>query len=179
MTNLSEELIESKTIYQGNIVTVLLDTVSLPNNKVASREVVRHPGAVCILAITDEDNVVLVNQYRHPCGSEVLEIPAGKLDIAGESPEQCAYRELAEETPYTAQSMQLIQGFYTAPGFCDEYMYLYRAHNLSANNTALADEDEFVEIVTLSKTAAWAAIREQRIKDAKTLIALQHWLLEA
>lgn len=178
LTDLSEQLLDSKTLFEGKIVTVLIDTVSLPNGQSATREVVRHPGAVCILAISPDDKVILVNQYRHPCGCEVLEIPAGKLDIQGEQPEQCAFRELSEETPYTAKSMELIQGFYTAPGFCDEYMYLYRAGGLSMDSTAQADEDEFVQTVMLSKDEAKQAIREQRIKDAKTLIALQHWLLE-
>ncbi len=176
--NLTEKLSDSKTIFVGNIVTVLIDTVTLPNGQSATREVVRHPGAVCILATTPEDQVILVNQYRHPCGKEVLEVPAGKLDVQGEQPEQCAFRELSEETPYTARGMELIQGFYTAPGFCDEYMYLYRAHGLNMNSTAQADADEFVQTVMLSKAEAKQAIREQRIVDAKTLIALQHWLLE-
>lgn len=178
LVNLSEKLTDSKTIFTGNIVTLLVDTVTLPNGQSATREVVRHPGAVCILAINHEAKVILVNQYRHPCASEVLEIPAGKLDVQGEQPEQCAFRELAEETPYTATGMELIHGFYTAPGFCDEYMYLYRATGLKMDSTAQADEDEFVQTVLLSKEETKQAIREQRIKDAKTLIALQHWLLE-
>ncbi len=177
--NLHETLLDSKTLFEGKIVTVLLDTVELPNGKSATREVVRHPGAVCILAITPEDQVILVNQYRHPCAKEILEIPAGKLDVQGEQPEQCALRELSEETPYTARGLELIQGFYTAPGFCDEYMYLYRAHGLHQNSTAQADEDEFVQTVLLSKEEAKQAVLEQRIIDAKTLIALQHWFLES
>ncbi|WP_159990998.1 NUDIX hydrolase [Pelistega ratti] len=179
---MADHLIEtphsSTEIFHGNIIHVFKDTVKLPNGKIAPREVVRHPGAVAVLAITEEDKVILVQQYRHACGKVLLEVPAGKLDIQGESPERCAFRELAEETPYTATSMTLLYTFYTAAGFCDEKMYLYQAHGLTKNSQAKADEDEFVEQVYLSKEEVREALKQQKIQDSKTLIALQHWLAQ-
>ncbi|MFV9474569.1 NUDIX hydrolase [Advenella sp. RU8] len=174
---LVEILKESRPVFSGAVVKLSVDTVELPNGKQATREVVRHCGAVCVLAVNADDKVVLVKQFRHPVGDVLLEIPAGKMDMDGESPEQCAYRELAEETPYTAQSMRLIQKFYTAPGFCDELMYLYEAMGITENSELETDEDEFVQTVLLSRQEVRQAIQDRSIQDAKTLIALQNWLL--
>lgn len=175
--DLVEVLKESRPVFAGNVVRLMVDTVQLPNGRQATREVVRHCGAVCVLAVNDEDKVVLVKQFRHPVAGVLLEIPAGKLDVEGEAPELCAFRELAEETPYTAQSMTLVQKFYTAPGFCDELMYLYEARSLTENSELKADEDEFVQTVLLGREQVKQAIKDRSIQDAKTLIALQSWLL--
>lgn len=175
---LTETLQDSAFIFEGKIIKVTVDTVVLPNGKTATREVVRHCGAVAVLAITPEDKVVLVKQFRHPTGGTLLEIPAGKLDVDNEPPEQCAYRELAEETPYTAGGMTLIHTFYTAPGFCDELMYVYRAEGVRQDSTLNTDDDEFVQTLLLSREQVCDAIAHQQIRDAKTLIALQSWLLE-
>ncbi|MGO1767959.1 ADP-ribose pyrophosphatase [Advenella sp. S44] len=175
---LTETLQESAFIFEGKIIKVTVDTVILPNGKTASREVVRHCGAVAVLAVTPEDKVILVRQYRHPVGSPLLEIPAGKLDVENEPPEQCAYRELAEETPYTAGGMTLIHTFYTAPGFCDELMYLFRAEGVRQDSSLNADDDEFVQTVLLSREEVRQAISRQEIRDAKSLVALQSWLME-
>ncbi len=99
---LREQLLSSKRVFDGQLIQVSVDTVQLPNGKTGRREVVRHPGAVAVLAINAENKVILVEQFRHAGGEILLEVPAGKLDISGEPPEQCAFRELAEETPYTA-----------------------------------------------------------------------------
>lgn len=175
--DLTETTLNSQPIFSGKVIHVFLDQAQLPNGKTATREVVRHPGAVAILAITEEQKVILVEQYRYPCGEILLEIPAGKLDVQGEAPEQCAFRELAEETPYTAQQMNLLYTFYTAAGFCDERMYLYQAQGLRPNSQSTADEDEFVRTVLLSKEETKLALRTGKIRDSKTIIALQHWLL--
>ena len=173
---LTETQVASRAIFDGHIIKVSVDTVTLPNGKQATREVVRHPGAVAVLAINGANEVILVRQFRHACGTELLEIPAGKLDIAGEDPSHCAQRELAEETPYTAQSMRLIHTFYTAAGFCDEKMYLYVADGIVKNSTTAADEDEFVELVTMDREQVQEALQHNRIQDGKTLVALYHWL---
>ncbi|NOL48823.1 NUDIX hydrolase [Pelistega europaea] len=175
--NLTETTLSSQAIFKGRIISVSLDQAQLPNGKTASREVVRHPGAVAILAVTDEQKVILVEQYRYPCGEVLLEIPAGKLDVHGEPPVQCAFRELAEETPYTAKDMTLLYTFYTAAGFCDELMYLYQAHGLTADSQASTDEDEFVRTVYLSRDEVQEALQSGKIRDSKTIIALQYWLL--
>ena len=176
--DLTETLQDSTFIFEGKIIKVTVDTVILPNGKTATREVVRHCGAVAVLAITPEDKVILVKQFRHPTGGPLLEIPAGKLDVENEPPEQCAYRELAEETPYTAGGMTLIHSFYTAPGFCDELMHIFRAEGVRKDSSLNADDDEFVQTVLMSREDVRNAIAHQQICDAKTLVALQSWLLE-
>ena len=175
---LTETKQASQAIFDGHIIKVSVDTVTLPNGKTATREVVRHPGAVAVLAVTEHNEVILVRQYRYACGTELLEIPAGKLDILGEDPVHCAYRELAEETPYTAQSMRLIHTFFTAAGFCDEKMYLYVADGIAKNSTVDADEDEFVELVTMNREQVQQALVTNQIQDGKTLVALYHWLAQ-
>lgn len=173
---LQETLVSSQAIFDGKIIKVSVDTVNLPNDKTATREVVKHPGAVAVLAITENQEVILVRQYRHACNTELLEIPAGKLDVHGEDPSECAFRELAEETPYTAQSMHLIHTFYTAPGFCDEKMYLYVATGIVKNSLAAPDEDEFVELVKMNRDQVHNALQNNHVTDGKTLVALYYWL---
>lgn len=172
----TEKLLTSNEIFNGNVLRMTLDTVRLPNGKEATREVVHHPGAVCILAQTADNRLVLVRQYRHACKEHLLEIPAGKLDVAGEDPAACALRELAEETPYTANSVDLLFEFYTCAGFCSEKMFLFQAALLYENSTLSTDEDEFLDVLLLNKHEVQAALKEGKIRDAKTLIAVQHWL---
>ncbi|MBR6027210.1 MAG: NUDIX hydrolase [Neisseriaceae bacterium] len=172
----AETKLNSSTILQGKVLHVCVDEVKLPNGNSATREVVHHPGAVAVLAITNDEKIILVEQYRYACSQTLLEIPAGKLDIQGESPQQCALRELAEETPYTAKSVELIYTFYTSAGFSDEKLYLYQAHDLCKNSTARADEDEFLRLVMMDKKEAADALNNGRILDVKTIVAMQYWL---
>lgn len=174
--NLTETQLASEPIFDGKFVKIARDTVSLPNGNQASRVVIRHPGAACVLALTDADEVVLVRQWRYATAQALLELPAGKLD-AGEDPAVCAARELEEETPYRARSVRLLHTFYTAPGFCDEKMYLYAAEGVRADSRRSPDPDEFVETVLMSRGEVRRALTEDRIRDAKTLIGLQYWLL--
>lgn len=175
--NLEETQLSSEPIYQGSFVTINRDTVRLPNGNESKRIVIRHPGAACVLAVTDEGKAVLVRQWRYAAGEATLELPAGKLD-AGEDPAVCALRELAEETPYTAESVRLIYSFYTAVGFCDEKMYLYQAQGVRLGSTLSNDEDEITETVLMSKAEVRAALENNEIKDGKTLAGLQYWLMQ-
>ncbi|MDO5668077.1 MAG: NUDIX hydrolase [Alcaligenaceae bacterium] len=178
--HLKETKVASKEIYHGQIVQVYVDTIALADGQKASREVVRHCPCVAVLAITDDDKVVLVRQFRYPVDKPLLEIPAGKMDSdESETPEATAARELAEETPYTAKNLELIHNFYTAPGFCDEFMYLYRAHGLTANSQLKPDEGELVDTVLYSREEVIKALKNKEIEDIKTIAALQHWLLES
>lgn len=175
--NLTETLISSEPIERTSFLHINRDKIQLPNGNIHERIVIRHPGAAAILAITEDNKVVLVRQWRHAVGCEMLEIPAGKLD-AGEAPETCAMRELGEETPYIAERMELIHTFFSAPGFCDEKMYIFRAINIRVGSELNPDEDEFVETELLTKEDVRQAIKSGKICDAKTIIALQTWLSE-
>lgn len=173
--NLEEHTLHSNTLFEGSFLDIYQDRVRLPNGKESQRVVIRHSGASCVLAETDDQRVILVRQWRYATGKALLEVPAGKLD-AGEDPAECALRELAEETPYAAQQVEFVMKFYTAPGFCDEIIHLYRAVGVRANSTLQPDQDEFVETVLLGRDEVQAAIKNGEICDAKTLIALQYWL---
>ena len=175
--DLKETKLSSEPIYQGSFVTINRDKVRLPNGNESQRIVIRHPGAACVLAVTEEGKAVLVRQWRYAADAATLELPAGKLD-AGEDPAECALRELAEETPYTADRVKLISSFYTAIGFCDEKMYFYQAEGVRLGSTLSNDEDEITETVLMSKEEARTALAHNEIKDGKTLIGLQYWLMQ-
>ena len=139
-----EKTLESKTVYDGKIIRVKLDRIELENGAVHPREVVEHNGAVCIVAMDGEQNVILVSQYRYPVRQELLEIPAGKLE-AGEEPLSAAIRELEEETGCRAGQMIPLGSFFSSPGFCNERLHLYLAQDLTEGQ-AHPDEDEFLNV---------------------------------
>ena len=170
MSHLTEKFLNSEVVFQGNLLNVFADKVELPNGKVASREYIKHPGAVAVVPITQEGNIVLVRQYRYPIGNVLLEVPAGKLD-KGEDPDTCAFRELEEETGYVAKSIKRIASIYTTPGFTDEVIHLYIAENLTLSNPH-PDEDEFLDVEIYSKEEIKTMIADGRINDAKSMLAL-------
>ncbi|MCL6637457.1 MAG: NUDIX hydrolase [Alicyclobacillus sp.] len=165
-----------ETVYQGGFLRLERWTVQLPDGRQADRDIVRHPGAVAILAEPVPGSVLCVKQFRPATEQWLLEIPAGKLE-PGEPPEQCARRELAEETGYQADSWQALYSFYTSPGFADERITLFYATGLTPG-TAQPDADEFVEVMTLTREQAAAAVAAGDITDAKTLVALLWWLAQ-
>jgi ADP-ribose pyrophosphatase len=134
--------VESKTVFNGKIVSMTADTVDLGEAGVVYREYVSHPGAVAILALDAEDRVALVNQYRHPVHSVLWEIPAGLLDVAGESPHDAAMRELAEETDLTAQTWHVLVDFLTSPGGSNESLRVFLARDIGATSKHFARSDE-------------------------------------
>lgn len=170
MSHLTEKFLSSEVVFEGNLLNVFADKVELPNGKVASREYIKHPGAVAVVPITQEGNIVLVRQYRYPIGNVLLEVPAGKLD-KGEDPDTCAFRELEEETGYVAKSIKRIASIYTTPGFTDEVIHLYIAENLTLSNPH-PDEDEFLDVEIYSKEEIKTMIADGRINDAKSMLAL-------
>ncbi|WP_010274006.1 NUDIX hydrolase [Paenibacillus senegalensis] len=173
-TEFEEVTIATKPIFQGQVISLQVDTVRLPNGQTASREIVRHPGAVCVLAVID-GKLLVVDQYRKPLNKMQLEIPAGKLE-PGEQPELTARRELEEETGYRCGSLKHIHSFYTSPGFADELLHLYWAEDLQPG-TASPDEDEFLQVELITLEEAKTCIRQQRISDAKTITAIYAWQL--
>ena len=128
-SGLIEIFVSKKTIWRGNAVNFDVDTVRLPNGKLATREFMNHPDAVGVVPFLDRDTVVMVRQYRHPVGEVTLELPAGKLD-AGESILTCVKRELAEETGYTAKSIKPLIQYWPTPAFADEVLHLFIATGL-------------------------------------------------
>ncbi|MDF2634478.1 MAG: hydrolase [Pelosinus sp.] len=170
MSHLIEKFLTSKVVFEGNLLNVFSDKVELPNGKEASREYIKHPGAVAVVPVTQEGNIVLVRQYRYPIGKALLEVPAGKLD-KGEDPDTCALRELEEETGYVAEHIKKIASIYTTPGFTNEVIHLYIAENLTLSNPH-PDEDEFLDVEVYSKEEIKTMIADGRINDAKSMLAL-------
>jgi 8-oxo-dGDP phosphatase len=125
------EILKTEQVYEGRIITLVKDTVAMPEGGDSVREVVRHIGAVCVAAVDDEGRVVLVRQYRHPVGGYLWELPAGLRDSDGEAPLATAKRELAEEAGLAAERWSLLVNSYSTPGFCDEQVLIYLAEGLS------------------------------------------------
>jgi len=180
--DLTEVVVESEIIRRGKYLTFRIDTIERPDGSRAKREVVGHPGAVAILAIDDEDNVLMVRQFRLPAGRVLLEIPAGTLDIDAETGKTedhalAARRELEEETGYRAGTWRLLTSFWTAPGFATELMHLYLATELTlANDNPLGpDEDERLLLERVPFADAVALAEGGEIVDAKSIVALL-WL---
>lgn len=172
MSDLYEKTIRTTPIFQGKIISLQIDDVQLPNGKEGKREIVKHPGAVAVIPVTKEGNIILVKQFRKALEKEIYEIPAGKLE-RGEDPFECAVRELREETGYTSSSLCFITSFYTSPGFADELIYIYEAEGLIAGEVQ-PDEDEFVEVIEVHLAEALKMVEKQLIHDAKTQYALQY-----
>lgn len=168
VSKFKEKCLSNETIYEGKVICVQKDTVLLPDGKTAIREVVRHPGAVGIVAFLD-DKVLFVRQYRYPIAQETLEIPAGKID-PGEDPETCAVRELREETGYSGK-ISFLGVFHTSPGFADETIYLYQATDLFWSPLT-ADEDEFLGVTALPWEETVKLARNGQIQDAKTALGI-------
>ena len=162
-----EKTLESKTVYDGKIIRVKLDRIELENGAVHPREVVEHTGAVCLVAMDGEQNVILVSQYRYPVRQELLEIPAGKLE-AGEEPLSAAIRELEEETGCRAGQMIPLGSFFSSPGFCNERLYLYLAQDLTEGQ-AHPDEDEFLNVSRVPLPELLDRILDGTIQDGKTI----------
>jgi len=163
-------LLERKAIFEGKVVRLYLDRVLLPDGQEAEREVVSHWGAVGMVPVTAEGEVILVRQYRHATGEDLLEIPAGKL-LPGEDPLHCARRELEEETGRRAERWHRLASFYTSPGFSDEILHLFLATELR-EGVFQPDEGEFLEIVTMPLEVALSLVAGGEVKDSKTVAGL-------
>ncbi len=169
--DLIETKLESENIFDGNLLHIKKDKVKLPNGGEAYREWVKHPGAAAVIPLTDQGEIILVRQYRYPIGEVTLEIPAGKLDIAGEDPLECAKRELSEETGYTAHEYKFLSKLATSVGFSDEVIYIYAAKGLKAG-TQHTDEDEFINVVKVPLAEAVEMVLDGRINDGKSVTAI-------
>jgi len=167
---LFEKQLSSEYFYKGKIINMRRDTALLPNGKEAYREVVEHPGGVCVAALTDKGEVLLVRQFRYPYGEELLEIPAGKRE-RGEDPLECGRRELLEETGTVAGNFFSLGKLYPTPGYTDEVIYMYGATELSFGN-ACPDEDEFLSLERIPLSRAVEMVMDGTLTDAKTQTAI-------
>lgn len=175
LNKFEEKTVLSQPIFKGRVISLKVDDVLLPNGEMAKREVVNHPGAVAIIALTDAGKLLVVEQYRKALERSIIEIPAGKLE-PGEKPEVTAKRELEEETGYTCGELTYLQTFATSPGFADELIHLFVARKLiPLKEKAALDDDEFVELMEVTLEEAEEMMTSGAIYDAKTAYAVM-WL---
>lgn len=165
-----EQVVASRRIYEGRVVSLRVDSVTLPGGRSTVREVVEHAPVVVIVPLDGEGNVLLVRQYRLPARRSLLELPAGGID-PGESVEEAVQRELREETGQQAGRLERLCGFYASPGYCDEYMHLFLATDLHPSSLP-ADTDEQIQVVRLPLAEALRLVERGEICDAKTIAGL-------
>ncbi len=165
---LKEKTITSETKFEGKIFKVRIENVELENGQPAYREFVDHPGGVGVVAITPDNKMLMVKQFRKAIEAETIEIPAGKLEH-GEDPQICGMRELEEETGYKAKEFISLGFLYPSPGFTDEKTYIYLAKDLY-KGTVNPDEDEFLDILEIPIEEIHSMITKNEINDAKTVI---------
>jgi ADP-ribose pyrophosphatase len=177
----TERVVESRVLHRGRYLTFRIDTIERPDGSRAERDICGHPGAVAVLAIDDEDRILMVRQSRIATGEILLELPAGTLDVDAatgnvEEPALAARRELLEETGQEAAEWRPVGRFWTAPGFASEEMHLYFARGLRTVRDQLGeDEDEQLELLRIPWTEALALAEAGEIRDAKSLVGL-FWL---
>ena len=175
--NLVETQLESREIFDGHIMHVFKDTVRLPNGANASREYMRHVGAVCVVPLLDDGSVLLERQFRYPVGQVLIEIPAGKLDSKAEDPQAAAKRELLEETGAVAGELIELGLFFPACAYSDEAIHMYAAKNITFREQKL-DEDEFLNVFRLPLRELVEKVLNGEIPDAKTqAAALRVWCM--
>ncbi len=167
---MNEKILSTKRIYSGRIVTLDLNEVELPDGQHQLREIIVHPGATALIALDNQNRILLVRQFRSAAAVIMSEIPAGLLNM-GENPVQAAIRELQEETGYKPGKIEPLGGFYTAPGYTTEYIHLFVATELIESRLP-ADEDEFIEVDHVTLDNAILMVEQGEITDAKTIIAL-------
>ena len=162
-----EKTVDSRTLFEGKIVTVKLDQAQLVNGAVVSREVVEHPGGVCILPLFDDGTVSIVRQFRYPFQQVVTALPAGKLE-KGEAHRPAALRELEEEVGVTCGKLTYLGCLYLSPGFSSEVLHMYLAQELKQGQCH-PDEDEFLETERIPFSALLEQVMSGEIVDAKTV----------
>jgi ADP-ribose pyrophosphatase len=169
-----EKVLSSRSIYEGRAVTLRVDAVELPGGRKTTRETVEHSDCVAIVAIDADDNVLLVSQYRHAVGKELLEIPAGGID-GEEEPQDAVRREMQEETGYLPQKVERLGGFYSAPGYCTEYLYLFLVTDLTPSQL-YAEDTENIRLLRVPVTEILTLITSGSICDAKSIAGLLTYL---
>ena len=165
-----EKTLSSTYIFRGKIINLRQDKVKLPDGRETIREIVEHPGAVVVLALTNDNKIVMIRQFRKPSDEVLWELPAGKIE-PGEDLKNCALRELEEETGYYPRKIKKLITFFSTPGFCDEKLTLFLAEDLEKRNKN-EDADEFIQVKNLKISEVLKMIKGNVIKDAKTIIGI-------
>jgi len=167
-----EKVLSSSIQYSGRAVKLRVDRVRLPSGRETSREIIEHPGSVGILPLLPRNRVLLLRQYRHAVGGTIWEIPAGTME-AGETPKECARRELEEETGYRAKTLTPFFDCYAAPGYSMELMCVFLARDLKPTEQR-PEEDEIISVEPVGSEKAFRMIKSGKIRDAKTICALSY-----
>lgn len=168
--HLEEKTLSSEQKFDGKVVKLFVDQVELENGETASREVIKHPGGVCILPLDEDNNVLMVRQFRYPTNKVLLEIPAGKMEY-GEDHRKCGLRELKEETGCTCDEFTYLGNLIPTPAYDNEVIHMYLAQGLHGGEQKL-DDDEFLDVEKIPLDKAAEMVMNNEIADAKTQIAL-------
>lgn len=166
----TEKPLKQDYLYRGKIVNLRVDNAELPDGTTALREVIEHPGGVCVAALTEKEELLFVEQFRYPYMETVLELPAGKLEY-GEDPFEAGKRELLEETGAAAENYRDLGKLYPTPGYCGEIIHMYLAENLTFSEQHL-DEDEFLEVRRIPLAEAFQMVMRNEIRDSKTQVGI-------
>jgi ADP-ribose pyrophosphatase len=169
-----EKTLSSQLIYNGRAVKLRIDTVQLASGRETTREIVQHNDVVVMVVVDEDDNLLLVKQYRKPVERELLEIPAGGID-EGEQPEDAVRRELREEIGYLPNKVQKLGGFYSAPGYCTEYLHLYLARELSPSRL-FAEDTESISLIRVPMADVPSLILSGKLCDSKSIAGLLSYL---
>ncbi len=171
---MAEETLSSRMVYEGRAVNLRVDTVRTPGGRETTREIVEHEECVAVIAVDEKGDILLVEQFRKPVEKELLEIPAGGID-PGETPEDSVRREMREETGFLPRKLEKLGGFYSSPGFCTEYLYLYLATDL-VSSPLQAEDSEGIKLVRVPPAQIPALIASGAICDAKSIAGLLTFL---
>ncbi len=159
-----------KNVFKGKLLKVFVKKVRLPNGYLATFEIIKHPGAALVIPFLPNDKIIMLRQLRPVIGSYIYELPAGTID-KGESPLECAKREIVEETGYSAGKMKRLGSIYPVPGYSTEKIVIYKAEGLKPRPRH-AEKDEVIELKILTKASVRRLFKSGRITDAKTIAAL-------
>lgn len=170
----TQKIIETERVFEGRAISFRIDTVQLPSGRKTTREIVEHNACVAIIPIKDDGKLVMVRQFRHATGKELLEIPAGGIE-KGEDPISCVRRELQEEIGFYPEVVRPLGGFYSAPGFCTEYLYLFTAKGLKPSRL-IAEDTEEIQVVEKDLSEVPSLIASGAICDAKTIAGLLRYI---
>ena len=165
-----EHTLDSRYVYKGRVLNLRVDTVAESDGRTTSREIVEHDACIVVVPIDDDDNVLLVRQFRKAVERHLLELPAGGID-AGEEPADAVRRELQEEIGYLPENLELLGGFYSAPGFCSEYLHLYLATDLKPSRL-IAEDTAGISVVRVPLAEVPRLITTGELQDSKSIAGL-------